>query len=548
MEKTAHNVESRLFSLAWLVCVLFLTLGGCTPSSSTPIVLNITVEADGKEIVIQVPEGTTAQAALGSANITLGNLDRIEPPGYTVLQDGLTVVVTRVREVFNVQEVTIPFEKTTLNNETLPDGQTLLVQAGVNGTEQVTYRQVFENNQEVSNIVFKNEVIQEPVPEIVMVGIQKPFTTLDIPAKLAYLSGGNAWYMEKTTGNRRPVVTTGDLDGRVFKLSPKGDWLLFTRTVRAEQTGNAEIDQAAKINTLWALDLSEENPKPINLNVANVVHFADWVPGQGLTIVYSTVEPRSTAPGWPANNDLQMMSFAASGTAFQQETIIETNAGGFYGWWGTNYTWSPDGALLAYARPDEIGLVDLEGKTIHTITGILPFQTGSDWAWVPGIGWSPDGRILYLVNHVPKAAIESQEPSPLFDMAAITINNESLTPDGPLISVVPQAGMFAYPQPSPTSEYYQVAFLQAIFPEQSDSRRYRLVIMDRDGSNRTVIFPSEDRQGLEPQRITWSPKSFANGHYWIAALYQDNLWLVDAVTGDSQQVTGDGLITCIDWK
>jgi hypothetical protein len=31
-------------------------------------------------------------------------------------------------------------------------------------------------------------------------------------------------------------------------------------------------------------------------------------------------------------------------------------------------------------------------------------------------------------------------------------------------------------------------------------------------------------------------------------MYQGNLWLIDAVTGTAQQVTGDGLIVRMDWK
>jgi resuscitation-promoting factor RpfB len=74
------------------------------------------------------------------------------------------------------------------------------------------------------------------------------------------------------------------------------------------------------------------------------------------------------------------------------------------------------------------------------------------------------------------------------------------------------------------------------------------VVMDRDGSNRKIIFPAEDRQGLDPQRISWSPQLFGEDHPWLALIYQGNLWLIDAQTGDAQQVTGDGLVTHIDWK
>ena len=543
-------------ALVWRGCLLALLLAvllaGCTQAQPTQENVRVTLVVDGKQLSLQLPPGTTTQNALQQAGITLNTLDRVEPPSYTILANEDSIKVTRVREVFTIKENIIPFERQTVNNESLADGRTLLVQQGVNGIEQVTYRQVFENDKEISNSIFKKEIISEPLAEVMMVGVQKPFTPVPIPGKIAYLAGGNAWLMQNTTGNRLPVVTTGDLDGRVFALSPKGDWLLFSRAEKPAEEGeeDEESETVQHINSLWAVDLTEENSKPINLKVYNVIHYAGWVPGKGLTITYSTVEPRETAPGWQANNDLQMLTFSSTGSTGKQETILETNMGGLYGWWGSIFNWSPDGTLLAYARPDEVGLVDLEKKTQVPLTTLLPFQTGSNWAWVPGLSWSADKRVLYLVTHAPKAGLESEEASPLFDVSGLPLGLEPMIESGPLISIVPQAGMFAYPVPSPLEgdNSYRVAYLRAIFPEQSDSKRYRLAIIDRDGSNSKVIFPAEDRPGLDPQRVVWSQQPFGNGTLWLAVNYQGNLWLVDSTNGEAQQITGDGLVSRIDWR
>jgi hypothetical protein len=117
--------------------------------------------------------------------------------------------------------------------------------------------------------------------------------------------------------------------------------------------------------------------------------------------------------------------------------------------------------------------------------------------------------------------------------------------------------MFAYPRPSPiqaqtTGESaYQVAYLQAIFPEQSDTSRYRLMVMDRDGSNRRELFPPAEAQGIDPQRDwgVWSPQVVdgSQGHA-LAVLYQGNIWLVDSVSGETWQITGDGRINRVDWR
>jgi hypothetical protein len=94
-----------------------------------------------------------------------------------------------------------------------------------------------------------------------------------------------------------------------------------------------------------------------------------------------------------------------------------------------------------------------------------------------------------------------------------------------------------------------VAYLQAIFPEQSETSRYRVVVMDQDGSNRRTVFPAMDAPGLEPQTPVWAPDDIEGqtGDF-VAVVYQGNLWLVDSGSGAPYQVTGDGLVTRIDWK
>jgi hypothetical protein len=96
---------------------------------------------------------------------------------------------------------------------------------------------------------------------------------------------------------------------------------------------------------------------------------------------------------------------------------------------------------------------------------------------------------------------------------------------------------------------YQVAYLRATFPRQSESSPYRLVVVDRDGSNESVLFPPQGEPGLEPQQLVWSPGPLAGGQdYAIAVIYQGNLWMVNARSGEAWQITGDGLTRKISWR
>jgi hypothetical protein len=73
--------------------------------------------------------------------------------------------------------------------------------------------------------------------------------------------------------------------------------------------------------------------------------------------------------------------------------------------------------------------------------------------------------------------------------------------------------------------------------------------MDRDGSNRHEVFPPEDAQGINPQTPIWAPEPISGQEGdFLAVVYQGNLWLVDSASGQSHQITGDGLISRIDWQ
>jgi resuscitation-promoting factor RpfB len=532
-----YSISKKTFA-ALFTWLLICILSACVPApQATQSFISISINADQKQQTLKVPAGTTVQAALGEAGVILGNQDRTDPPLENIVTNQTKIDVIRVREAFDVNDVVIPFEHQVIHNESLPQGETLLIQPGINGTREITYRRVSENGKEVSNQEFKSTVIKESIPEIVMVGVQSPFAALPIPGHLAYLTGGNAWVMDASTGNRKPLVTSGDLDGYVFSLSPDGTWLLYTRK---PNTGNSSI-----INTLWAVRTIDSAPKSIDLKVSNVVHYAGWIPNTANpTIAYSTVEPRSTAPGWQANNDLNILTFSLSGFLTNRKTIVQSNSGGIYGWWGSIYTWSKDGSQLAYARPDSVGLVDIKTGKLTSLLDLVPYQTHSNWAWVPGLAWSPDQNVLWTVNHMPASAGLSNEESPDFDMSA------ALVKSGQVLSLANQTGMFAYPSPSPfqIGNSYQIAFLKAIFPEQSDSSNYRLMVIDRDGSNRLDLFPEQGSPGIKAQEVIWSPKPRTGAVYSIAVLYKGNVWLVDSNGQQTNQITGDGTTTRVDWK
>ncbi len=519
------------------IFAVFFLMAACTPQVQQADI-TVSVTAAGASQNITLPAGSTVQQVLTAAGISLSKTDRVDPPAYTLLTEGLTVTVTRVREEFETQQVIIPFERQELHNESLLAGETRLVQAGKNGLREITIRHVFEDGIETGNSVVSENILQAPTPEIVMIGVQSPFAPLPIPGNLAYLKGGNAWVMEGSTSNPRPLVTTGDLDGYIFSLSPDGKWLLFTR--------KSALPKEREINTLWVVNTTTQPPTPVSLGISNVVHFAAWQPGKSYLITYSTVEPRATAPGWQANNDLHFMAFE-NGKPGRTTDILEANSGGIYGWWGMTFAWSPDGHSLAYSRPDGVGLVETIGAGLTALLNITPLNTHGDWAWTPCLAWGSDSRTIYLVTHAAPTGLVSPEDSPNFDLVAASLADNLDT------TLVQQTGMFAYPAASSlrqgeSGSTYMIAFVQAIFPTQSATSRYQLDVMNSDGTNIRSLFPAEGQSGLQPQTPVWAPRPLETGGDYIGVIYEGNLWIVDTASGQSQQVTGDGLTNQIDWK
>jgi hypothetical protein len=529
-EKLAHHPS---LVAAGIMLILVSTLAACASPRATAETIRVQVAADGETASISLPSGSTVQAALEAAGITLGDLDRVQPASYTVLDEGALVQIQRVTERFEIETTTIPFERQTIRNEGIPQGETILLQPGSNGTQETTYRVVMEEGEPVSRTPVKTTMLDEPKAEIIMIGSQAWYAPLEIEGRLAYVSTGNAWLMQESTGNRLPLVSSGDLDGRAFKLSPDGGWLLYSR---------AELENDDIINTLWLSSTRDLGLNPIDLKAQNVIHFAAWSPDPSeLIIAYSTAEISPSPPGWQANNDLWMIAFDPIERRYFKRELIPSNAGGQYGWWGSAFTWSPDGSKLAYARADSIGIVRLDDPAFEQLLEIAPYQTLGDWAWVPGVAWGRDNETLYFVDHGEPIGLEGRMASPVFDLAA----RPGL--GGNLLSLASRTGMFASPSVSGVGVEsweagYRIAYLQAITPLRSENSRYRLVVIDRDGSNRRVLFPPDGEAGIEPQHVVWSPDGER-----IALTVRGDLWIVDVASGQAQQITGEGQTAAFDW-
>ncbi|HLA44440.1 MAG TPA: G5 domain-containing protein [Aggregatilineales bacterium] len=531
------------WSLFLLVCVILLA--ACNQQSAPTSEIRVEL-IDGNVRRSYVYESAiSVDEFLRRIDARVGELDRVSPSRFAQIEDGMTITIVRVSEEVSCFDDEFPFDTRRIPTDALDPGVEEVLQSGENGTRQTCERCIFEGGIQTSCSVTSETVIKEAKEQIIYYGTGGVDVPIVVEGKLAYISNGQAWFIEGNVRNRRPITTEGRLDGRIFDLSPNGRQLLFSRSSEA-------LDDPDFTNELWAI-LDTGDPEPVRLLPDNVIS-GGWYPGENFTVSYSTAEPRTGFPGWEAYNDNYVMRIdSQTGETLDFNDVVGVNAIGIYSYWGAKYVWSPDGQKLAWSRADSIGLVDLKNNGDFTTLITFPhFDPAlvANWVWQPEIMWSQDSSMLISTVHGTPYGGESPINSVVFNIAVVD-------PDRGLIidEAIPLAGIWAQPRYSPIQQdaagfpEYRIAYLQARDPLNSLGGDYDLVVADRDGSNPKRVFPPEGRPGMRPfneqqtSLFIWSP----SGTH-IAIIYQGNLWIVEVSTGLAQQITTDGQASHPIWR
>jgi hypothetical protein len=519
----------RFFHLLFFI----LAFAACRQQELTDDFLVFLV-VDGRELSYSLSDPMTVEEFLAKpdVNVRLSETDRLTPPRFTQLSDGMRITIVRVTETTTCETVEIPFTREIVQNEGYSAGEQRIVQQGQNGTQQICYRVSIEDGVARDRVqTGQPTIITAPVNEIMIVGIDTNVEPVVIQGTLAYINNSNAWVISGSSTNKRLLSGTGNLDSLVFSISPDGRYLLYT----------AKPTDPSFLNELWLQEIVQDS-SPIKLVPTNVLT-AQWIPQRTNTFSYSTGEPQAIAPFWRSLNNLLTMEIdIATGTPLNNSIVIPESGGGLSGWWGTVYQWSPDGQTLAWVRADSMGIVAADGSLKPLMTYPF-FRTNQNWSWRSSVSWSPDGALIAATSHGAPIGSEPPETSPVFDAKVVESTGlyQALLFDA--------AGMWASPQFSPannttTSVYptIRLAYLQAREPYNSVNGDYDLVIADRDGSNRRVVFPPANQPGIKstdvglaPQNFTWNPAGNQ-----LAVIYQGNLWVVDVDSGAAYQLTFDG--------
>jgi Tol biopolymer transport system component len=496
---------------------------------------------DGARRVIET-QAVTVQEVLREQNVALGDNDRVDPPLYAEVPRSATITITRVQTKMEIVRQPLPFARKLVRDESYPEGQVRVVQLGTNGMMEITYTITFEDGKETARGETARQIVTQPKDEILVVGTRGSLVNVPLSGSVVYLANGNAWVMRNSSSDKRPLTSTGDLDGRVFSLLSDSRWLLFSRA--ADETSNS-------LNTLWLMDTLVLGEAPRALSVNDVL-YAQLAP-DGRAIAYSTGEKTQGAPGWKAHNDLWIAQPATNeinatqSISAARQLIWKPSMPAPYGWWGANFAWAPDGRALAYAFANEIGLVELASRTLTATESIVPrrplkrsapFRTRADWVWVPQVAWSPDSRFVIAAVHAPLDNPNVANDNPLFEVWVLARDGSVNAP------LAKQTGMWAAPAWSPVDAKGEsrIAFGVALSPSDSERSRYALYVMDRDGGNTKQIFPQTKEDGLIVVQIAWAPNARQ-----LIAVRDGDLWLYDFTSARWSQLTANGASSLPRW-
>ena len=516
----------------WTILLsLLLILAACAPLGATH---KVTLIADDETREVTT-EALTVRDLLAEASITLDDDDRVTPAEPTLVKDGMTVRVIRVETRIETEEQEIAYDRRTVHDASIPVGESQLLEAGITGVQELTYRVKLEDGVEVDRRLVQQHTLRQPRTEVIMVGAQQEQRPASITGTIAFIADHNAWLMQGTSLYQQRLTHEGDLDGRVFSLSPDATHLLFSRAP-------TETEESDILNTVWVRDTTKASAEAVRLDIDSIL-WASWEPkcevshtGSKCRIAYTNGTLVDGNPGWRAENDLWIARPRPStGELFSRREILKPARAGNYSWWGSTYAWAPDGQRLAYASADEVGIIRVYDGRREPLFRFSPYRTRAAWVWTPTVAWSPESAFIVTTVHGPTPTGGASEDSPVFDVWTASA-------DGTITAELSsEAGMWAAPTFAP--ETGAIAFGRARTPYASQTSGYDLHVMDRDGSDRQLIFPTDEEMGLEYPGIAWNPDGDQ-----IVAVYQENLYLIGVPDGDVHQLTAGGGVTTVRWQ
>ncbi len=125
----------------------------------------VTVKTMNGEHVISVTKAD-AKEALAEAGITVGSQDEVKSEGDTI-----ELIAIQEKEEYTTESV--PFETEYVEDNTLPEGETKLQSAGVEGLKTIVHKVTLRDGIEIGREVVSEDITEAPQNKVILKGTKK---------------------------------------------------------------------------------------------------------------------------------------------------------------------------------------------------------------------------------------------------------------------------------------------------------------------------------------------------------------------------------------
>ena len=161
----------------FLIILAGLILCGCSEirnfySHDETQLRDVNIYCDNMQYISKVSASAIVSEALRTVGIQVGEKDIVTPALPMPIPADGNIRVTRVTTEDVTTEQVIPFQSQTVRNESLPDGETRIIQQGQNGTRQTITRYTYEDGIQTAKSIVSVLTIKEAA-EYSNIGINK---------------------------------------------------------------------------------------------------------------------------------------------------------------------------------------------------------------------------------------------------------------------------------------------------------------------------------------------------------------------------------------
>jgi len=179
----------------------------------------VTLQVDGRRYIHHTTE-TTVRDVLDQLGIALGELDFVVPDVSTTLTEDALVKIVRVEEEYITKQVLLGYRVIQTVDHDLEQGRTVTVQTGENGIREDIYRLTYHDGVLASEELISQEVVKEPVPQIIAMGTKILYYTAETPA--GSIRYRKVLELEATAYYPGPESTGKWADGTTYTGAPAG--------------------------------------------------------------------------------------------------------------------------------------------------------------------------------------------------------------------------------------------------------------------------------------------------------------------------------------